>query len=173
MSDSKSLIKILGILKSDFEGKDMPTIIFDRGMVTEDNIKLIESEPYCLKYILASRSEEEIKFLSEFQNSTFKTITDELEKNKVEIFLKKDGNITYLLCKSQGRYEKESAMRNNKEKKLEEELNSLNKLIKTGRRKNPRDIERMIGRKKEKYSKVAKYYDIIFISQHFDFLIPE
>jgi hypothetical protein len=173
MADPTSLIKILDMLKSDFEGKDMPTIIFDRGVVTEDNIKLIESEPYCLKYIVACRSGEEGRFLAEFQNSAFKAITDDLEKNKVEIFLKKDGNVTYLLCKSRGRFAKESAMRNSKEKKLEEELHSLNELIKTGRRKNSADVERMIGRKKEKYSKVAKYYTITFEAQHFNFLLPQ
>ena len=78
----------ISMTKNDFKGKHMPTIIFDRGMVSEENINLIESEPYCLKYIVASRSGEEGKFISEFQNSTFKTITDKSEKNKVEIFLK-------------------------------------------------------------------------------------
>jgi len=173
MSDSKSLIKILDLLKADFKGKHMPTIIFDRGMVSKDNINLIESEPYCLKYIVASRSGEEEKFISEFQNSTFKTITEESEKNKVEIFLKKKDSITYLLCKSGGRYEKENSMRNNKEKKLEDELNSLKKLIEGGKRKDPKDIERMIGRKKEKYSRVAKYYEITFDAQYFNFVMPE
>lgn len=173
MSDSKSLIKILDLLRTHFKGKHMPTIIFDRGMVSKDNINLIESEPYCLKYIVASRSGEEKEFISEFQKSTFKTITEESEKNKVEIFLKKKDSITYLLCKSQGRYEKESAMRNNKEKKLEDELNSLKSLIEKGKRKDPKDIERMIGRKKEKYSTVAKYYKITFDAQYFDFVIPE
>ena len=131
MSDSKSLIKMLDILKSDFEGKHMPTIIFDRGIVTEDNIKLIESEPYQLKYIVACRSGEEAKFLSDFKNTPFTSITGKSEKNKVEILLKKDSGITYLLCKSEARNAKESAMRNNKEKKLEEELASLLALIKT------------------------------------------
>jgi transposase len=174
MSDPKSLKTILEQLKDDFQGKKMPTIIFDRGMVTEENIKLIESAPYGLKYIVASRSGEEQKFISDFQNGAFKHITGEEEKNtKVEILLKKEGNISYLLCKSQGRYAKESAMRNNREKKLEEELNALKALIKAGKRKSPKDVERMIGRKKEKYSQVAKYYDIIFTSQYLDFSLPQ
>jgi hypothetical protein len=174
MSDSKSLITILERLKDDFKGKKMPTIIFDRGIVTEENIKLIESDPYGLKYIVASRSGEEQKFISDFQNGTFKHITGEEEKNnKVEILLKKEGNISYLLCKSQGRHAKESAMRNNREKKLEEELKALKELIKAGKRKNPKDVERMIGRKKEKYSQVAKYYDITFTPQYLNFSLPQ
>ncbi|HUU39357.1 MAG TPA: IS1634 family transposase [Desulfatiglandales bacterium] len=174
MSDAKSLVKILDTLKSDFKGKQMPTIIFDRGVVSEDNIKLVESEAYGLKYIVACRSTEEQKFLSDFQNGTFKPLISEVEKkSKVEIFLKKEGPISYLLCKSQGRYAKENAMRNKREKKLEEELTSLKKLITTGIRKDPADVERMIGRKKEKYCQVAKYYKITFEQQHFEFSLPD
>ena len=43
MSDPKSLIKILDGLKMDFKGKSRPTIIFYRGVVCEENMKLIES----------------------------------------------------------------------------------------------------------------------------------
>jgi transposase len=186
MSDAKSLVKILDALKSDFQaksdfqgkgdfqGKQMPTIIFDRGVVSEDNIKLVESETYGLKYIVACRSGEEQNFLSDFQNGAFNPlINEENGKTKVEIFLKKDGDISYLLCKSEGRYAKENAMRTRREKKLEEELTSLKESIKTGKHKNPVDIERMIGRKKEKYCSVAKYYDITFEPQHFDFSLPD
>jgi transposase len=174
MSDAKSLVEILDTLKKDFQGKQMPTIIFDRGVVSEDNIKLVESEPYGLKYIVACRSGEEQSFLPDFQSGTFKPLINEADgKTKVEIFLKEDGDISYLLCKSQGRYAKENAMRNRREKKLEEELTSLKELIKTGKRKNPVDIERMIGRKKEKYCSVAKYYDITFEAQYFDFSLAD
>jgi len=174
MSDAKSLVKILDAVKGDFQGKQMPTIIFDRGVVSEDNIKLVESEPYGLKYIVACRSGEEQNFLPDFQIGTFNPLINEADgKTKVEIFLKKDGDISYLLCKSQGRYAKENAMRNRREKKLEEELTSLKELIKTGKRKNPVDVERMIGRKKEKYCSVAKYYDITFEPQYFDFSLAD
>jgi len=106
--------------------------------------------------------------------SAFKPLISEVEKeSKVEIFLKKEGAISYLLCKSQGRYAKENAMRNKREKKLEEELTSLKKLVTTGKCKDPADVERMIGRKKEKYCQVAQYYDITFEQQHFDFSIPD
>jgi len=172
MADCKSLEKILDQLRDDFKGKKMPTIIFDRGVVSEENMKLIES--YHLKYIVACRSGEEKEFLSDFEGATFKSLTEEGEKkNKVEILLKREGEVSYLLCKSEGRCKKESAMRNNREKKLEGELNSLKELIKSGKRKDQVAVERMIGRKKERYSQVAKYYDISFVSQYFDFSLPQ
>jgi len=118
MSDCKSLKEILEALKDDFQGKSLPTIIFDRGVVTEENIKLIES---CnLKYIVSSRSGEEKRFLTEFEEGEFKTLKD--EGQKVEILLKKEDGISYLLCKSEGRCAKERSMRNRREQKLEEEL---------------------------------------------------
>jgi len=169
MSDSKSLKEILEALKIDFQGNRMPTIIFDRGVVTEENIKLVES--HGLKYIVSSRNGEEKRFLAEFEQGEFKILKS--EGQKVEILLKKEKGISYLLCKSEGRYAKESAMRTRREKKLEEELVSLKELIKNGKRKNPADIERMVGRKKEKYSQVAKYYEITFVPQHLDFTLPE
>jgi transposase len=104
----------------------------------------------------------------------FKPLISEVGKeSKVEILLKKEGAISYLLCKSQGRYAKENAMRSKREKKLEEELTSLKESIRTGKRKDPADVERMIGRKKEKYCQVAKYYTITFEQQHFDFSLPD
>jgi hypothetical protein len=45
--------------------------------------------------------------------------------------------VSYLLCKSDGRKEKESAMRNKNEEKLETELNNLTKQIINGRENNP------------------------------------
>ena len=41
MSNSKSLGHIVGELEKDFPDKSMPTIIFDRGMVTAENIELL------------------------------------------------------------------------------------------------------------------------------------
>jgi len=41
MTDVKSLDKILIALEDDFKDKPMPTIIFDRGMVSDDNLKLL------------------------------------------------------------------------------------------------------------------------------------
>jgi len=175
MTDVKSLEKILENLKEDFQDKTLPTIIFDRGMVSEDNLNLLKNKYNDLKYIIACRPNEVSLFIEDFQEENFSLLCDRVSsgKPKVEIFLKKLDNVAYLLCKSDGRREKETAIRNKTEEKLEKELKNLSKQIINGRENNPVNIERRIGRLKERYSKVAKYFEIEYNHREFSYTLPE
>ena len=158
MTDVKSLETILQGLKDEFLNQPMPTIIFDRGMVSKENMKLIEQFED-LKYIIACRSNEESPFIEDFQNENFSLLKSESKNTpKVEIFLKEVDDIAYLLCKSDGRKAKEKAMRNKIEEKLEAELKNLSNQITKGRMNNPVQIERRIGKINQKNGKVSKYY---------------
>jgi hypothetical protein len=171
MTDVKSLDKILIELKKEFLNQPMPTIIFDRGMVSEENMELIKSYED-LKYIIACRSNEESAFIKNFRNEEFSLLEGRSEKTpRVEILLKEVDKTAYLLCKSERRMEKEKAIRNKTEKKLEEELQNLSKQITNGRENNPVQIERRIGRINQKHSKVAKYYKIEYQHREFSFTI--
>ncbi len=174
MTDVKSLEKILQEIKDDFKGKTMPTIIFDRGMVSKENMMLLEEKYNDLKYIIACRPSEASLFIKDFQNTEFSLLYgSEKDRPKVEIFLKKVDNVAYLLCKSDGRRSKETAIRNKIEEKLESELENLLKQIINGRENDPVNIERRIGRFKERYSKVAKYFEIEYEHREFSYTIPE
>ena len=168
MTDVKSLEKILIELNKEFLDQPMPTIVFDRGMVSEANMELIK-EYEDLKYIIACRSNEESAFIEDFQNEEFSLLERSDKTPKVEILLKKVNKTAYLLCKSEGRNAKEKAMRNKVEKKLEEELRNLSIQIINGRENNPVQIERRIGRINQKNSKVAKYYKIEYRHREFSF----
>ena len=110
MADAKSLINILKILEKEFEDKPMPTIVFDRGVVSEDNLKLLK-EYDNLKYIIMCRSNDESKFTEDFQNdNNFKILEERDKKSKVEFFAKELKDEIYLLCRSEGRKAKETAM---------------------------------------------------------------
>jgi transposase len=171
MTDVKSLETILQGLKNEFSNQSMPTIIFDRGMVSEENIKLIEQFED-LKYIIACRSNEEKPFVEDFKNENFNLLKRESKNTqKVEIFLKEIDNMAYLLCKSEGRKSKETAMRNKIEIKLEEELVNLSNQITNGRENNPAQIERRIGKIKHQNSKVSKYYEIKYQHREFAYTI--
>jgi transposase len=170
MTDSKSLSKILAGLESNFEDQDMPTIVFDRGMVTKENIELLQSIPN-LKYIVMCHRNEEEQFIEAFRTGEFAEIEGRSCQKKVEIVKKSVGDITYLLCKSEGRKEKEQAMRNSREKKLEEELKSLSDQIDKGREHVRTKIEQRIGRIKERYSKVSQYYEITFSPLEFSYTV--
>jgi len=170
MKDSKSLENILENIKEDFEDKHLPTIIIDRGVLSENNIKIINSYKK-LKYIVACRPNEEIQFIDDFQNGEFETISGRKKKKDVEIIQKDTGEEVFLLCKSEGRKLKETAIRNKVEKKWEKELENLSIQIQKGRENHPISIERRIGRLKERYSTVAKYYIVHYTHREFSYTI--
>jgi len=174
ITDVKSLEKTLSQLKDNFKDETMPTIIFDRGVVSEDNMKLLKQHTN-LKYIIATRPNEESLFLEDFQNGNFTVLEgrDLTRKSEVKILLKETDDDIYLLCKSEGRKGKENAMRNKKEENLENELKNLSKQIQNGRQKNPITIQQRIGRIKERYSKVSKYFEIKYHNQEFLFTVPD
>lgn len=172
MSDSKSLSKILSEMEMDFSDKQMPTIIFDRGMVTKENMELLQGYEN-LKYIVMCRSNEEDQFIEAFQTQNFNTVSGRDPNKKVEVLMKLADNVVYLLCKSEGRKEKEQAMRNRREKKLEAELKKLHDQIQKGRENNPVKIEQRIGRIKERFGKVSQYYEITYEHWEFSYAVPE
>ena len=173
MTDTKSLDKILLELKKEFSNQPMPTIIFDRGMVSKENMELIEKYDD-LKYIIACRPNEESTFINDFQTEEFSLLDEKSDKSsKVEILLQEEDKIAYSLCKSEGRCTKEKAMRNKFETKLEEELQKLLKQIRAGRENNPVQIERRIGRINQKNSKVAKYYSIEYQHRAFSYTLAD
>jgi hypothetical protein len=172
VSDAKSLRHIVAEFKSEFSDKPMPTIIFDRGMVTEENIEFLKSYEN-LKYIVMCRSNEEEQFIDTFQKGNFDIVEGRDPKKKVEVLLKPEADIVYLLCKSEGRKNKEQAMRNNREERLEKDLTNLQNQIQKGRENNPVKIEQRIGRIKERYGKVSQYYEITYTHREFSYALPE
>lgn len=173
MTDAKSLRRIINDLHKEFQDAEMPTLIFDRGVVSEQNMQLLASYPH-LKYIVACRVSEESGFIDDFKTPSFCELEgrEAKRKSKVEVFMKEHDGIVYLLCKSEGRKAKEKAMRNNIECKLEAELVNLKNQIQKGRKNDPANIERRIGRFKERYASVAKYFTITYTHREFSYHVP-
>jgi len=169
-SDAASLEEILNLLEKELNGSPMPTIIMDRGVVSQKNIELMKSKS--LKYIVASRKDEELEHIEDFIHAEFNTIREEKD-TKIEVLKKQGKEDTVLLCKSNRKKLKEESMRNLAEKRFEQEMEKIKSLISLGKRTNPSAIERMIGRKIQTHSRVSHYYDIIFKPYHFDFDIPQ
>ena len=71
-------------------------------------------------------------------------------------------SMTYILCHSEERIEKDRAIRQVQESKLLIDLEKLAKRVQTGKLKNLVKIGEAIGRLKERYPRVARYYDIIY-----------
>lgn len=170
LTDGKSLAKILGSLEDEFSKSSLPTIIMDRGIASDENTLLLKSKG--LNYIITSRREDEIRLADEFNAPGFKTIKAD-KNNHVEVSILHEDDEIKLLCKSSGRKNKEKAMRNNREERLEEDICNLHNTVMQGKRINPVDVERSIGRLKERHASVGKYYWIEFKPYHFSYHIPK
>jgi transposase len=68
---------------------------------------------------------------------------------------------TLILCVSQGRAQKDRAIREKQEKKLLLDLASLQQRVDAGKLK-PSKVHENIGRLKERYSRVFRYYNVTF-----------
>ncbi len=169
MSDAKSLSKILSSIKGSYEEiSDVPTLIFDRGVTSDENIELLLKSG--LKYIIASRNNLEKEYMSEFINADFSTIMTG-EKKQVKVFLKREAEENYLLCKSVGRKQKEESMRTKKEILFIEELQKLKNQIFSRKKNKVSEISEKIGKARAKYSTVSQYYDVEYKAYEFDFEI--
>ena len=169
MSDAKSLKKIINLIAGDYDGlENLPTMIFDRGVTSDDNINLLND--LNLKYIIASRNNLEDQSSSDFKNENFRTIKNGADQS-VEVYLKEEKNENYLLCKSEGRANKEKAIRTKKEEQMLYKLRSYAKRLLTVKKVDRDEIMEKIGRIKEEFKSVSPFYSIEFSFPEFDFII--
>ncbi|MCP4049489.1 MAG: IS1634 family transposase [bacterium] len=171
MSDGKSLSSVLESFKDEFKFQENATVVIDKGIANDDNIKLIR-DTYSLNYIVASQGNEEKQFADIFATGEFTSLKKD-KKNEVKIHIEKQDDITYLLCKSSGRAKKELSMRNNRELRFEDDLLKLQKRISTGGINSPKDVHSTIGRIRERHKKVAHYYDIEYNPFKYTYTLPE
>ena len=166
LQDRKSLGEMLDILDNRIGFTKGQTVVVDRGMSYNDNLEEITSRG--LKYIVATRQSERDQWLSEFEDDEgYQEVIRPVspnnlfqKKTSVYVKLKRFSNETYVLCLSEKRKEKDRAIRVNKEKKLLEDIKKLQKRIKDGRLKQEVKIGEAIGRLKERYPRVARYYKL-------------
>ena len=169
--DNTTVDDMLKILEQRVGKKEGATVIVDRGMAFDENIKQIKDKGY--HYIVAARQSERNKWLDEFEQDngweeiirTPSPLNPFQEKTKVMIKSKKTQEELYLLCLSEGRREKDRAIRERHEKRLSEDLEKLKARIQKGLLKKEKKIHQAIGRLKERYPRVARYYKIDFDNQ--------
>lgn len=84
------------------------------------------------------------------------------KKSRVLIKQVEKDDELHILCVSDGRIQKDKAIRETKEQKFIEDLKKLEKSIVGGSLTSNDKIYEKIGRLKERYPRVAKYYFINF-----------
>ena len=160
MTDSKTLetiVEALGKQTSFIERK--PIVVMDAGIATDDNLKMLRGKEY--DYMCVSRSN--IKEYHADTDSKPVQIKDKKDQpiELMKVKADKDNDDHYLWVKSRAKALKENSMNGLLSQRFEEGILSINEGInkKGGTKKLDKVFER-IGRLKQKYPSVNKYYDI-------------
>jgi len=140
------------------------TVVVDRGMAYDDNIAELKARR--LHYVVAARHPERDQWLSEFGEAggfaavirTPSPTNPFQKKTKVEVKIGRRGAETYVLCRSEGRIEKDRAIREKHEARLLADVKKLKKRVATGHLVAPLKIAEAIGRIRERYPRVARYW---------------
>jgi transposase len=140
------------------------TVVVDRGMAYEEDLEQIRAHGH--HYLVAARQPERNAWLAEFEeNDEWEEVVRTpsprnpfQEKSRVRIKRRQQGNAVYILCLSAGREEKDRAIRQTHEQRLKQDLEKLKARIDQGRLKKVEKIHQAIGRLKERYPRVARYY---------------
>src|SRR5262245_60082838 len=83
-------------------------------------------------------------------------------KTRVEIKRQQKGDVTYILCRSEGREEKDRAIREKQEDKRIADLTKLQQRVAKNHLKDETKIQRSIGHLIERHPRVARYYEISY-----------
>jgi len=165
VQDRQTLATMLDAIDKRIGLREGQTVVVDRGMAYGDNIKEIKARK--LHYIVASRQSERDEWLAQFEDlEGFREIKREPSplnpcQKKTKVLVRKttaDGGETLVLCHSDGRLEKDRAIREKHEARLLADIAALQKRIAGGGLKDPLKISEAIGRLKERYPRVARYY---------------
>ena len=135
-------------------------------MSGEDNVKQIVAKK--LHYLVAEPYGARSDWVEEFENDEdFVEVKREnsptnpfQHKSTIQVKMRQVGGETHVLCLSSERKEKDRAIREAHEKRLLVDLEKLQKRVAKGKGRGtkPAEVVESIGRLKERYSRVARYY---------------
>lgn len=137
-------------------GKAERIWVMDRGMVSEDNIELLQS---CgARYLVGTPKSMLRKFEQELIDKNWQEVQPGVE---VKLCYAPDGTEeSFVLCRSEGRKDKETAILNRFITRLEAGLDKLKQQAEQGRLRDRQKADRRIGRLLERNSRAASLFDI-------------
>ena len=171
--DSTTLEEMLTALDKRVGLHPGQTVVVDRGMSGEENLKKIVAKK--LHYLVAEPYGARSDWVEEFENDEdFGEVKREpsptnpfQRKSTIRVKMRRVGGETHVLCLSSERREKDRAIREAHEKRLLVDLEKLAKRVTKGKGRGtkPAEVLESIGRLKERYSRVARYYRMEYDSQ--------
>ena len=147
------------------------TVVLDRGMAYDDNIAELKTRK--LNYVVASRQPERDRWLADFEDTDGfapvlrvpSPLNPAQKKTSIEVKTCVDDEHTFVLCRSEQRIAKDCAIRTKHERRLLADIEKLSRRIGDKKLVKPDKINQAIGRLKERYPRVARYYKLSFDSQ--------
>jgi len=164
--DRSTVDEMLQILEKRTGQHPGSTVVVDRGMAYEENLEQIRA--HGLHYLVAGRQSERNEWLDDFEKEAGWEEVIRMpsprnpfqKKSRVQIKRRQKGSEVYILCLSEGREEKDRAIRGKQEERLLKDLERLKKRIEKGLLKKAEKVHQAIGRLQERYPRVARYYRI-------------
>jgi len=172
-NDSTTVDEMLDALDQRVGLRPEQTVVVDRGMSGEANLELIRGRG--LHYLVAAQQGERADWMEEFEeHEGFVEVKREpsprnpfQRKSEIEVKMLRREGVTHVLCVSSERKEKDRAIRQAHEQRLLVDLEKLKRRVEKGKgkRTKPEEVLQSIGRLKERYPRVARYYQMNYDAQ--------
>jgi len=171
VQDRSTVDKMLDALEKRTGKKADGTVIVDRGMAYAPDLEQIRKRG--LHYLVVGLQSERNEWLDELEKEddweqVIRTPSPRnpfQKKTRVEVKRRQKGDEVNILCRSEGRQDKDRAIRETHEGKLLADLRKLQERVAKGRLKKQEKIHQAIGRIKERYPRVARYHRIEYDSE--------
>ena len=166
--DRTTLDEMLDALERRSGRRGGATVIVDRGMAYQGNLQQIKARHH--HYLVAGLPTERNQWLAQLESEEGweEVVRMPSPRNpyqkKTKVWVKREvrGDEVYVLCRGEGRVQKDRAIREKKEQKLLADIAKLQARVAAGRLKDPPKINQVIGRLMERYPRVARYYKLSY-----------
>jgi transposase len=164
--DRTTLDAMLATLERRTGRRGGATVVIDRGMAFAENLAQIQARGH--HYLVASRPGERLAHRDAFDDETGWTEVHRVPsprnpgQRKTHVVIKRRvvGAEIHILCRSDGRTEKDRAIRDKHETRFLTDLGKLRVRVAKGRLRASGKIHEALGRLKERYPRVARYYEL-------------
>src|ERR1700681_999623 len=153
-ADVSTMETILRMVERKY-GKARRIWVFDRGIVSEENLAAIRKRGG--QYLVGTPRRQMKRFEAELLKEDWTQVRPDVEVKRVAI---PQGNETYILCRTTGRKEKERAIRKRFSTRMEEALRCLQTTIAEGRLKDRNKMERRLGKIQARHSQVNDLFEV-------------
>lgn len=130
--------------------------VMDRGMVSEENLEFLRQRG--ARYLVGTPK----SMLKRYEREMVEAGWEEVAPGVVVKLcaVPAGGEERFILCRSEGRKEKERAILNRFVERMEKALNKLVSQAHEGKIRNRQKVERRIGRLMERYSRAASLFEV-------------